>query len=43
MNMRSMLSLKATSITISRMLKMIRGTTGERCSDKDLKLRFKIT
>ena len=36
--MRSMLSLKASSMRISSTLKMIRGTTGERCSDTDLKL-----
>ena len=36
--MRSMLSLKASSMRISSTLKMIRGTTGERCSDMDLKL-----
>ena len=36
MNMRSMLSLKAISIMISSMVKMIRGITGERCSETDL-------
>ena len=38
MNMRSMLSLKAASIVISRIVKIIRGITGEKCSETDLKI-----
>ena len=38
MNMRSMLSLKATIIVISRIVKIIRGITGEKCSETDLKI-----
>ena len=38
MNIRSMLSLKTTSMKISSTLKVIRGITGENCSDTDLKV-----